>query len=105
MRALRIGVITAVLVLGTASCGDDGTPAPTQSVAEQEAEFCAYFDAHRREGKQQLMGGLIDVAPAAIKEDLQAAHAANEPGYESTKRVQAYIAETCSDPAPEFSTP
>jgi hypothetical protein len=98
--------MAGMLALGSASCGgDEGNPAPAQSVAAQEAEFCTYFDAHRRESKQQLMGGLIDVAPAAVKEDLQAAHGMNEPGYESTKRVQEYIAETCSDPAPEFSTP
>jgi hypothetical protein len=93
------------LLLVVAACGADEEPTPQLSTAEQEAQFCSYFEAHRREAKQQLMGGLIDVAPAAIKSDLQAAHGINDPGYESSKRVQAYIADTCGDPAPEFSTP
>ena len=106
MRAVRIVLLTGLLALGTVACGGgDDEPEAKLSVAEQEAQFCAYFKAHRREAKQQLMGGLIDVAPAAVKGDLQAAHAINEPGYESSKRVQAYISETCGDPAPEFSTP
>lgn len=106
MRAIRVALLTGVLVLGATACGGgDDEPEAQLSVAEQEAQFCAYFKEHRRESKQQLMGGLIDVAPAAIKGDLQAAHAINEPGYESSKRVQAYIADTCGDPAPEFSTP
>ncbi len=45
------------------------------------------------------------MAPDAIREDLQASHGMNEPGYESTKRVQAYTRRHCNDPVPELGTP
>jgi hypothetical protein len=107
VRAIRATLLTGLLVLGAAACaGADDEPKARLSVAEQEAQFCAYFKEHRRESRQQLVGGLLDVAPAAIKDDLDAAHGMNEGGgFESSKRIQAYIADRCGDPAPEFSTP
>jgi hypothetical protein len=103
---MRVCVIAGMLVLASGCGGGDDDAAPARSGPEQNAEFCTYFEVHRRESRQQLIGGLIKVAPAAIKDDLQAAHGMNEgSGYQSSKRIQAYIAEHCSDPAPEFSTP
>ena len=105
MRALRAVLLSTVMVLAACGGGDD-EPEPQLSVAEQEAQFCAYFKEHRRESRQQMIGGLLDVAPDAIKEDLQSAHGMNEgAGYQSSKNIQAYIDKTCGDPAPEFNTP
>ena len=104
---MRARPLVLALVLLGAACGDDGgsSPQPQLSEAEQVERYCTYFKAHRTESKQQLIGGLIEVAPDAIEADLRASHGMNEPGYESTKRVQAYTQDKCEDPVPELSTP
>ena len=88
-----------------AGCGGGGDSEPEIATPQQQERFCTYFKAHRRESRQQLIGGLIKVAPKAIKRDLENSFNMNEAGYEATKHVQAYIVSTCRDAAPELSTP
>jgi hypothetical protein len=100
-------VLVLGLTIGGVACGGGGggDSAPKLTEAQKTARYCAYFKAHRLESKQQLIGGLITVAPAAIKDDLQSSYSINEAGYESTKRVQKFTQDHCNDPAEELRTP
>lgn len=104
MRVVRTVALVGAVALG--ACGDDGgSSKPELSESRKTEAYCAYFKAHRTQARQQLIGGLLDVAPKEIKDDLQAAYGMNEPGFESSKRVQAFTQEHCDDPAEELRTP